>query len=90
MINQKGATVGEVLGDGVVLSFSNDELVGVFEVCLRLSLDPVLDVDIVPDFGYTTSDLVFIYPVGLLFFFFFFFFYFSLSFIQVILVFIFF
>ena len=64
-----------------------------FEVCLRLSLDPVLDVDIVPDFGYTSSELVFIYPVGLLFSFFSFFifflffsfsFNFYFSFIQII------
>ena len=59
------------------MSFSNPELIGVFEVCLRLSPDSVLNedgVDVsslhnhVPDFGYSNSELVFIFPVGLYFF----------------------
>ena len=74
VINQKGATVGEVLGDGVVLSFANPELIGMFEVCLRVSLVPDLNDGVAPDFGFATSDLVFIYPVGLCFFFLFLFF----------------
>ena len=55
--------MGEILGDGLVLSFSDPSSVRAFDVCLRLGQEASYDV---PDFGYSTEDLEWIYPLGLL------------------------
>ena len=36
-MNENEATVGEVLGDGLVLTFSDPSVVEEFDVCLRLN-----------------------------------------------------
>ena len=63
MINQNDATVGELLGDGVVLSFSSPSVIRSFFVCLRLNQKP--SSFRVPDFGYSSSKIESIYPLGL-------------------------
>ena len=69
VINQKEATVGEVLGDGLVLTFSDPSVIEEFDVCLRLTTEG--GEYNVRDFGYTTEELENIYPLGFFFFFFF-------------------
>jgi len=51
VLNRKGATVGQLVGDGILTRFSNISLVQHFEMCLRLVEDD-LEYDI-RDFGYT-------------------------------------
>ena len=63
VLNQNGATVGEVLGDGVVLSFSSPSIVNSFYVCLRVSVEG--ETYPVADFGYSTAELTSISPLGL-------------------------
>ena len=63
VLNDNGATVGDVLGDGVVLSFSQPNVVGVFDVCLRLNTNPSKEYKKL-DFGYSNDELKFIYPLG--------------------------
>ena len=63
MINQKGATVGEVLGDGLVLSFYSPSVIQSFFVCLRLTTSDFSYE--IPDFGYTFGNLEVIHPLGL-------------------------
>ena len=63
VLNKNGATVGEVLGDGLVLSFSSPSVIQTFDVCLRLSVEP--ESYKVADFGYSTEELKSIYPLGL-------------------------
>ena len=72
VINQNEATVGEVLGDGLVLSFSDPSMVGEFDVCLRLNTEESGKYNIL-DFGYSISSLEAIQPLGLSFSFLFFF-----------------
>ena len=55
--------MGEVLGDGLVLSFSSPSVIQTFDVCLRLSVEP--ESYKVADFGYSTEELKSIYPLGL-------------------------
>ena len=64
VINKNEATVGEVLGDGLVLTFERPEIIDEFYVCLRLGTEGEEDYK-VRDFGYTTSELENIYPLGL-------------------------
>mmetsp|Transcript_30414 Transcript_30414/g.47226 ORF Transcript_30414/g.47226 Transcript_30414/m.47226 type:complete len:540 (+) Transcript_30414:1054-2673(+) len=67
VVNDNGATVGEVLGDGLVIDFETPSVVQSFYVCLRVSVegnDNSDDYD-VPDFGYTDEELEYIYPLGL-------------------------
>ena len=52
------------MGDGVVLTFSKPDIIGIFDVCLRLNTDPSGVFDEI-DFGYTNDELQFIYPLGL-------------------------
>ena len=66
VINNKETTVGEVTGDGLVLSFSQSSVVENFYICLRSSEETPFDI---PDFGFTNSDLESIWPLGLLIFF---------------------
>ena len=61
--------MGEVLGDGVVLSFSKPSVVGVFDVCLRLNTEPSGDYKN-RDFGFSNDELKYIYPLGFVIFYF--------------------
>jgi hypothetical protein len=51
------------VGDGVALIFSDVTHVEIFSICLRISDTTVTDYPI-PDFGYSTADSAFIYPLG--------------------------
>ncbi len=66
VVNQHGVSVGELLGDGVVLSFSRTDVVGEFMICLRLSntSDAISPTFPVADFGYSDASLQLIYPLG--------------------------
>ena len=66
VLNQKGATVGVLRGDGSVLSFSILENVDSFIVCLLISENQT-DLSKYPirDFGYSEKAIGTIYPLGL-------------------------
>ena len=66
VLNQKGATVGVLCGDGTVLSFSAWENVDSFSVCLLISENHT-DLSKYPiiDFGYSEEAIGTIYPLGL-------------------------
>jgi hypothetical protein len=55
--------VGELLGDGCVLRFSNSTYLTGFDVCLRISTYN-LSSSYVPDFGYRLGQSSFIHPLG--------------------------
>ena len=62
-------TVGELVGDGAVLKFSETRNLQSFDVCLRISIN-ISDSNSntfndVADFGFSTHDYNFIYPLGL-------------------------
>ena len=67
VLNQKGATVGILCGDGSVLSFSVVENVNSFSVCLLISDDTLSKSSKYPilDFGYSEEPIGTIYPLGL-------------------------
>ena len=68
VLNQKGATVGILRGDGSVLSFSVLENVNSFSACLLISDDDTLSNSSkypIRDFGYSKQSIGTIYPLGL-------------------------
>ena len=67
VLNQKGATVGILRGDGSVLSFSVLENVNSFSACLLISDDTLSNSSKYPihDFGYSKQSIGTIYPLGL-------------------------
>ena len=66
VINDKDSNVGEILGDGLVLTFSDPSSIETFDVCLRIAQNEKAKYD-VPDFGYSTEELESIRPLGLFF-----------------------
>ena len=60
VLNQKGATVGKLFGDGAVLLFEKPKLVRNFRACLRITVDEAAEVK---DFGYTIGSVI--HPLGL-------------------------
>ena len=61
VLNQKGATIGKLYGDGASLTFEQSLLVSHFRACLRITVEG--DVKGVRDFGYTTGDII--YPLDI-------------------------
>ena len=59
VLNQKGATIGKLHGDGASLTFAKSSLVSHFRACLRITVEG--EVKGVRDFGYTTGDII--YPL---------------------------
>ena len=61
--------MGELVGDGAVLKFSETKDLQSFDVCLRISVNNSDSNDNtfndVADFGFSTHDYNFIYPLGL-------------------------
>ena len=65
VVNSAGVGVGVLLGDGVVLTLSDSEVVGQLEVCLLLSTEPPQNSPYsVPDFGYPAPNSQQFYPLG--------------------------
>ena len=60
VLNEKGATVGVLFGDGAVLTFEKPKIVRHFRACLRVTVDQKAKVR---DFGYTTGTTI--TPLGL-------------------------
>lgn len=63
-MNERDATVGSLLGDGLVLTFSNPGDVGIFYVCLLINSNTSAQKYPVADFGYSTRPYQFIYPLS--------------------------
>ena len=63
VLNTRGATVGELVGDGTVLTFSKINSVGPFSLCLRVNSDNTSTFPI-REFGYSTTAYDHIYPLG--------------------------
>lgn len=63
-MNSRGVGVGELIGDGVVLSFDSSEYVTEFTACLRLSESSESSEFSVFDFGYPDPNFQYIYPAG--------------------------
>ena len=64
--NKDDANVGTLVGDGAVLSYSNTTALGVFHICMRISVDYDLDPEKDSrDFGYSNADDNVIIPLGL-------------------------
>jgi hypothetical protein len=65
VVNQKRATIGQLMGDGSILSFGNVDRVVHFEACLLIQNDTISDPSYtVKDFGYTTPNYDYIYPLN--------------------------
>jgi hypothetical protein len=64
-VNQNQATIGQLMGDGSILSFERLDRVSHFEACLLIETETVADpAYTIQDFGYTTSSYEFIYPLN--------------------------
>ena len=66
VVNNNNMGVGTLLGDGVVLTFSDPEVVGQFRICLLLANPlPSNSSYTVPDFGYPDPNYQQIHPLGM-------------------------
>ena len=65
VVNSVGATVGSLLGDGLVLWFSNPSDVGTFHVCLLIQSETNPQQYPALDFGYSITPYTYILPLNL-------------------------
>ncbi len=64
VVNEMGATVGSLLGDGLYLEFSDPSVVGTFYVCLLILSQPDTLTYPIRDFGYSLNPYEYIYPLS--------------------------
>ena len=68
VINANGATVGALVGDGCVLSFSDPQHITYFDICLLIATsqdNATTSTYPVADYGYLSEDMSVIRPLGI-------------------------